>query len=371
MRNRHLFGVFAVIWTIFSCTAHHQDTRSYEIGLVSNSSLEEFVKSVREIQLETNTECLISKVDKIYSDSEYLYVLDRTQGVVYVFDHEGTFVSKVARKGRAGNEYATIADMEIFAGNIYILDDVSQKIVKYDHCGTALKTIRLNDRYGHLVVEENRILLYSERSNKQQYDIVAINHDGKIVSQYLPFEVDEGFAFRISPFHRRTDGTYFLTFPYDGRIFTLSDNGCRCELSVTANGYIFPTPEDFEKFSYEELRSSTLYEPALRRITHVSDKNRRIFMIITAFHDEYGLRDTMILLDTESGEYNSYRIGDEISESYPYFTNIASVCEDKIYSSVDYLSLSNINRIIGKESSTASDTGTISNPIVFIYDINW
>lgn len=221
------------VWTVFSCTGHYQDIRNYEISLVSNSSLEEFVESVREIQLETNPECLIAKIDKICSDSELLYVVDQTQGVIYMFDHKGKFVSKVAQKGRAGNEYVTIADVEVLDGDIYILDDVSQKIIKYDSYGTALKTIRLNDRYRHFVVEEKRILLYSERSNKQMHDIVGINHDGEVISQYLPFKSDEGLVFRISPFHRRTDGTYFLTFPYDGRIFTLSDDGFRCEMSVT------------------------------------------------------------------------------------------------------------------------------------------
>lgn len=156
------------VWTVFSCTRHYQDIRNYEISLVSNSSLEEFVESVREIQLETNPECLIAK---ICSDSELLYVVDQTQGVIYMLDHKGKFVSKVAQKGRAGNEYVTIADVEVLDGDIYILDDVSQKIIKYDSYGTALKTIRLNDRYRHFVVEEKRILLYSERSNKQMHDI--------------------------------------------------------------------------------------------------------------------------------------------------------------------------------------------------------
>ena len=355
---------------LMSCATEHSDVRNYEISLKSNSPLEEFVESVRAIHLETNPDCLISEIDRIISDEEHLYVLDRRQAVIYVFDKDGRYVSKVERKGRSGNEYVTIADIEVFDGDIYVLDDVSQKMVRYDIYGTALQIIRLNDWYNHFAVEESRILLYSERSNRQMYDIVVIDHDGEVISQYLPFERDEGFAFRISPFHRNTDGRYFLTFPYDGRIFSLSEDECRCEMSVTAPGYEFPSPKELEKLSYEEIRDNTLTEPALRRITHVSSRSGLLFMMITAFHDGAGLRDSMILLDLESGECKSYLTDEERSDAYPYFTNIVSVADNKLYSSVDRLLMEQIDNIIGKEADD-TDCDMLSNPVIFIYDLRY
>ena len=354
---------------LFSCSStKDEDVQEFSVSLLSNVNVEQLICEADEIVLDIGEDHLISNVDKICDDKQYLYILDRRQAVIYLYNHEGKFISKISRKGRSNNEYVAIDDIDVFEGYIYVLDSASKKIIGYDKSGEVVKTINLNDWYQNLSVTSDRILLYSERSNYQKKDIVIINHAGDVISEYLPFDKYEGTTYRTSPFNRTSDGNYYLTFPYEGRIFFLTDSGCDCVMSLSVPDYKVYSDDEVTEMSYEGLRNAGFDYDAMRRIKSISSKDGKMFMIISAFHKKYGIRDTIILIDAKSGSYKSYLIGSEISSSYPYLTNLLSTSGDIIYSSVDPLRIKHIREIIGEEVSQGE---IMSNPTIFLYKINW
>lgn len=354
---------------LFSCSStKDEDVQEFSVSLLSNVNVEQLICEADEIVLDIGEDHLISNVDKICDDKQYLYVLDRRQAVIYLFDHDGKYISKISRKGRSNNEYVAIDDIDVFRGYIYVLDSASKKILRYEKSGEVTAVIKLNDWYQNLSVDSDRIILYSERSNYTNKNIVIINHVGDVISEFLPFDKYEGTTFRISPFNRTDDGNYYLTFPYEGRIFSLTDSRCDCVMSISVPDFKVYSDGEITEMSYEGLRNVGFEHDAVRRIKSVSSKDSKIFMIISAFHKKHGIRDTVILLDTQSGAYKSYLIGNEISSSYPYLTNLLSISGDIIYSSVDPIRIKHIREIIGEE---VSQSEIMSNPTIFLYKVNW
>lgn len=91
-------------------------------------------KEPKIIILETNEECLIKNVRTIEVFNKNIYILDDEEEHLFVFDMNGKFLQRIASVGDGPGEYIQISDFSIDRkGNtIYLLDEASNKIHKYD-----------------------------------------------------------------------------------------------------------------------------------------------------------------------------------------------------------------------------------------------
>ena len=83
------------------------------------------------------------------------------------------------------------------------------------------------------------------------------------------------------------------------------------------------------------------------------------------FYDGLGIRETLIKVNLNDNSYISYRLNDEINETYPYFSNLIYIEEDNIYSSKSTFSINNIDKIRGetiKNIETLSELAPLHNP---------
>jgi hypothetical protein len=79
-------------------------------------NLSEFAESIDFIKLQTDTNCVLGRINQMLIKNEYIYVSDIGQMILFVFDKKGRFVSKLDRRGKGPGEYKG------FSG-IYVNDD--------------------------------------------------------------------------------------------------------------------------------------------------------------------------------------------------------------------------------------------------------
>lgn len=95
-------------------TNNHTDI--IEINLCEGNNtivMTDFVSPTSFIMLEGTDSCLLRTIDKVVESEDAIYVLDRTSQEISKFNHDGSFLFKIGRKGDGPDEYARVYDIDI------------------------------------------------------------------------------------------------------------------------------------------------------------------------------------------------------------------------------------------------------------------
>lgn len=105
---------------------------------IENSGI---IENVEYVRLETSDDALIGKVDKIIVTEDRIFVADLSQiQCCHIFDRKGKFIKKLARRGRAGNEYTYLEDIFYNPDNhtINLLGRHKAKVLSFDKDGNEV-----------------------------------------------------------------------------------------------------------------------------------------------------------------------------------------------------------------------------------------
>lgn len=102
MKGYNVLNLLFVILFIMSCT-ETKTISKWEPDLLSEAvdsiGYSLFVDSIEYINLETNDSCLIKKIDDLAIDENHLFVFDKPQQTIWIFDREGRYLNKIYKKG--------------------------------------------------------------------------------------------------------------------------------------------------------------------------------------------------------------------------------------------------------------------------------
>lgn len=148
------------------------------------------------VALESNSESMIQVINKIQLSGNRILLLDKEQGTLFMFDAKGTYLNKIARKGRGHGEYIRADDFYFNpkTEHIYLYDGLSGKLVEYDMQGSFIASYPLSK--GRRIVkaaDKGDWLLYkgngaADLSKDKHYNNLLI-YDSiwNMVKEYLPF----------------------------------------------------------------------------------------------------------------------------------------------------------------------------------------
>ena len=148
------------------------------------------------VVLESNDESVIGEINKIQLSDNYILVLDKTQGTLFMFDSQGTYINKLARKGRGHGEYMNADDFYYDAqtDHIYMYDGLSGKVVEYDMQANYIAHYPISKGQNMIkVVSSGDWLLYRGNGaadfskNKSYNNLVVYNSAWKVIKEDLPF----------------------------------------------------------------------------------------------------------------------------------------------------------------------------------------
>ncbi|MBN2090543.1 6-bladed beta-propeller [candidate division KSB1 bacterium] len=174
----------------------------------------------KEIQLETNDNCLIGNPGKLKLIGDQFYLLDSQAKALLIFSKNGKFNKKLAATGQGPGEYQAITDFAVTdSGVVFILDMRSKKIIKFDIDFDYLDSYDLTQTdaihsYCNIIPHENRLYLLQESVFNEAdqvvhvYDVTLkkfVNNIGMVHTKELPHK-----EFRI----RITGGSMLILGDY-------------------------------------------------------------------------------------------------------------------------------------------------------------
>ena len=157
MKTRYL-ALYLMLWSVISCVSHaskQSALKEYDIDIQQRDAISDFVDSYKTLPLETTKDNLIGNINKVQIVDTCIYVLDKEQATIFVFNTEGKYLNKICRQGRAPEEYLGLSDFMVYNADVYCLSHANQKIFVYNMQGDWERTIALDDGYERFYIQDD------------------------------------------------------------------------------------------------------------------------------------------------------------------------------------------------------------------------
>ena len=134
-KKQYIWIALLGIMGLFSCHEGGKgDSLSFDLMAEAVDTLyySAFVDSVRYIELETTEDCLIGSINDIIRTPSHLFILDRKQQTIWIFDAKGHYLNKIAKQGEGPEEYVNLCQFEYADNRIVALDLWTRSLLYYD-----------------------------------------------------------------------------------------------------------------------------------------------------------------------------------------------------------------------------------------------
>jgi hypothetical protein len=284
---------------------------------VQSQPLSTFVESISYIPLETSNESLMVRVSEIIIKDTYIYAVDSEQKMVFIFDKNGKFVSKLARRGEGPDEYLSMQQV--------LVDDAETFITVFDYRGDNSRTISYDVHTlepivkhplfipsGSTVRKEKERNIYYFAAQQQENtvngeitnaDIIAVGENNTQKALFKKNIVTGGSMFGpfAENFTKTEDDEIIVSLMYNNTFFKLSNMEAQPVLTVDFGKHnmdsaigLKSTVEQMD-FLYSDERSEGLaYFPVLN--TYNSD-----LLAFTYYFKENSKINIYHYLDLKSG----------------------------------------------------------------------
>lgn len=147
--------------------------------------------SIDIIPLEVTENCLISDIKKLEFYKNRIFISDRINAKIFVFDSEGNFLRSIGKQGRGPGEYSYMGDFS-FKGDSVIIQDLSRKkYIVYDLYSSGYREILYDPHHLEVVVFDSIAYFISnyEQSKYGAFNLAKFDLDkSEIVSLGIPFD---------------------------------------------------------------------------------------------------------------------------------------------------------------------------------------
>ncbi len=175
------------------------------------------------IPLETTDESILGEISDIRIVGDEIFV---TQGGIFqtgkiaVFDRNGKYLRQIGHPGRGPHEFMTITASEVTDDRVVVYDNLSNKLLFWNHDGTPAGFRDASDLWGMDIVQVGDILYLvnaGSSSGQGYYYLFELTPEGEFIKPLLPFDEDTpGGAGSVDHYYSK-NGEELLVFspPYD------------------------------------------------------------------------------------------------------------------------------------------------------------
>lgn len=203
MKSKKL--LFYIISSIFlygcDLSSPKEEIKYHEIEVdlksVTSYKVKDFFNFDSAIKLETTTESLIAKIEKIAFYNNNIYILDFVQSCLFVFDEEGDFLYKIDKKGDGPKNYIYLTDFHIDQNNklLYLYDGIKGEILKYSINGDLfLEKKNITKSYCVYHLEDGKWVTYMGNLNTNRpndhYNVYLLDNDFNFIQSAIPYNTN-------------------------------------------------------------------------------------------------------------------------------------------------------------------------------------
>lgn len=249
----------------FSQTTIHINPINIKKG---NIVLNDIATHIEYIPLETKPNCLIGEIGFFDISSNYIVVFCNKSNAIYLFKHDGTFVTKIGNEGNGPGEYLGLAVTGIFLDEnnqwIIIQTRYPQNLLYYDLQGNYIKTKKTDENMNTIQFLHNDhfLVTYVNSNGRVPYIYEMRTLNLSVVSRFgtaLPYKLvgapDEGANTLIFPtvcYYLYEDKLHVKQTNLNDTLFAVTKDSYYPKYLINAGKYEI-TPElrgDFKNFIY-------------------------------------------------------------------------------------------------------------------------
>lgn len=285
-----------------------------------------------------DNDVLIGEIDEIIRYNHYLYLLDRENHTVSIYDTSGNFINNISDYGRAGDQYNQLTDILVDNDDetLKLISRVDRKLISYSLNGSdLLKTEKLPKSFFKLSKNDGGFFGFVGNyiDGPDSKNIWAMKGDLTLKKGF--FDIDKSFDSYISssiiPFSEYNGDLYF-TKMMDYNIYSLNDREPNIEWTF-----------DFGESNWPETVNTLAKMDAMSH----AEKSKYI-REIEAFQETDNFLILELLYQGQSllGVYNKENKQGNIATLEPYadkyffsFGRLIGMDENAIYTMVDAVTM--------------------------------
>ncbi len=173
--------------------------------------LSQIIKINGIINLETNNQSIIGKVDKVIYSNSHFYILDkRSAKSVFIFDEDGKYINKIQGGGKGPEEILSPSDITFDeeSKELLVLDQRQKKVCFYTNQGVFKRYIHLSFAPTHIELLPSKALLFVTLGENS---ICITDKNGMTTSKHL--KAHPRFQMNLSkPLFSDDNHVYFTRF---------------------------------------------------------------------------------------------------------------------------------------------------------------
>lgn len=235
------------------------------------------------VPLETTDDNIIAQIDKLEIYNDRFYILDKRQNVIFIFNKDGHFLTKIADTGRGPNEYFHINDFHIDDNMIYLLAGGNRKIMCYDPEGKLLESFPTLHPGANITSDSAYLYLNFDFNNPQRFNVgVYSKKDHTLVKQYKFYPKQQyGMGYSHQAWTSNNNQVY-AAFQYEYNIYRLMPDTCTVFATLDC-GADKMYPKEWNTFSpqqkeeYDKQKGGIVNLPLVSRITSLHFTSKYLF----------------------------------------------------------------------------------------------
>ena len=231
-----------------SCISNSMLTNEVTVNkftdVIDISSLADSIHVIKPSSHETNS--IISRVDRVLSMNDRIYIVDRASNKLFCFDHNGNFISSTKSIiGHGKMEYTRLMDATVDPSNstVYLFCDATYKIIKLDADLNALESFSFDDLFYEIAITGD--YLYALCKNKDSYELRQYNTkdmNGKYNILLKNTEIIHG-VFSIGKSMNSDGSVCHIALPFSNKLHRINNNIIENETTIDFESYWF----DYDK----------------------------------------------------------------------------------------------------------------------------
>ncbi|MDR1370162.1 MAG: 6-bladed beta-propeller [Dysgonamonadaceae bacterium] len=275
---------------IVSCKNSNQNTNNIIDGrntkeLIVDQSIqicedEDYFKECVPVFLETNSNSLIKKIDKIMLDDDFLFVFDRSMNNVVIFNKNGDYISRISSVGIGQGEYKQLTDVCIdpVKKQIVLCPDYPNKLMFFDYSGNFLHEKSIKELYREIVmIDEHFYLLRSMPHKDKENPCFLSRIDNDTFGEdcfFTPPTISDSPFFDFGHLLTRGKSDVFFTTRYNNSIYKITPEKIEKAYNIDFKSENLPDKYNTKDIAAEDLKEiSSPGSPYVYSISEVNDNS--------------------------------------------------------------------------------------------------
>jgi hypothetical protein len=212
-------------------------------------NLSEIADSIKCIKLQPAPDDIIGRIRRIVVGKKYIYVVDVSQQMLFVFDKTGKFVSKLDKEGEGPGEYIVIGHIFIDDSEKYIEIIDTRKDVKFKYANISFEWIetsplpdirhnmcRRNDGFYYFATQQIDNVIDDKKTNA---GLVILDNENNIKTLFdKNIETNNSyFSVNEECFAQNDKNELFVSIMYDNTFYQLKDGNAYPVFTVDFGKY--------------------------------------------------------------------------------------------------------------------------------------